>query len=48
MSVHHERASEDSDITDCILRIVLETRDFAHIKQIRDALKAGGFRIVDR
>ncbi len=48
VSVHHERASEDSDITDCILRIVLETRDFAHIKQIRDALKAGGFRIVDR
>ena len=48
VSIHHERASEDSDITDCILRIVLETRDFDHIKQIREALKAGGFRIVDR
>ncbi len=48
VSVHHERASEDSDITDCILRIVLETRDFAHIKEIREALTAGGFRIVDR
>ena len=48
VSVHHERASEDSDITDCILRIVLETRDFAHIKEIREALTAGGFRIVER
>ena len=48
VSVHHERASEDSDITDCILRIVLETRDFDHIREIREALTAGGFRIVDR
>lgn len=48
VSIHHERASEDSDITDCILRIVLETRDFAHIKEIRKALAEGGFRIVDR
>ena len=28
VSVHHERASEDSDITDCLLRLVLETRNF--------------------
>lgn len=48
VSIHHERASEDSDITDCILRIVLETRDFEHIGQIRQALKDAGFRIVDR
>ncbi len=48
VSIHHERASEDSDITDCILRIVLETRDFDHIRQIREALKNGGFKIVDR
>ena len=48
VSIHHERASEDSDITDCILRIVLETRDFSHIKQIREALRSGGFKIVDR
>ncbi len=48
VSIHHERASEDSDITDCILRIVLETRDFDHIKEIRTALTNAGFRIVDR
>ena len=48
VSIHHERASEDSDITDCILRIVLETRDFEHIKEIRKALTDAGFKIVQR
>lgn len=48
VSIHHERASEDSDITDCILRLVLETRDFAHINEIRSALGEAGFKIVDR
>ncbi len=46
ISIHHERASEDSDITDCLLRIVMETRNREHIQQIRDALTKGGFKIV--
>lgn len=48
VSIHHERASEDSDITDCILRIVLETRNFEHIAQIRNALTEAGFKIVNK
>lgn len=48
VSIHHERASEDSDITDCLLRIVLETRDYDHINQIRDALQEQGFKIVNK
>ena len=48
VSIHHERASEDSDITECILRIVLETRNFEHIAQIRKALSEAGFKIVNR
>lgn len=47
VSIHHERASEDSDITDCVLRIVLETRNYEHIRQIRTALTDAGFKIVD-
>ncbi len=46
ISIHHERASEDSDITDCLLRIVMETRNREHIQQIRKALMDGGFKIV--
>ncbi len=46
ISVHHERAGEGSDINGCFLRIVLETRNFDHIKEITDALAAGGFKLV--
>lgn len=45
ISIHHERASE-GEITDCILRIVLETRNFDHVKEISKALKKAGFRLV--
>ncbi len=48
VSIHHERASEDSDITDCLLRIVLETRNYEHIKQIRQGLIDAGFNIVNK
>ena len=48
VSIHHERASEDSDITDCVLRIVLETRNYDHIRQIRQALTDAGFKIVNK
>ena len=48
VSIHHERASEDSDITDTILRIGLETRDHEHIRQIHQALTDAGFKIVNK
>ncbi|MBR1751392.1 MAG: threonine ammonia-lyase [Ruminococcus sp.] len=48
VSIHHERASEDSDITECLLRLVLETRNYDHIKEIRAALKKNGFKIVNK
>ena len=46
ISVHHERASETKDINGCYLRIVIETRNFEHIEQIRDKLTSKGFRLV--
>lgn len=45
-SVHHERANEGSDVNGCYLRIVLETRNFGHIEEIKDALKDAGFKLV--
>ncbi|MGN1127216.1 MAG: threonine ammonia-lyase, partial [Ruminococcus sp.] len=45
-SVHHERASEIADINGCYLRLVLETRNFEHIKMIEDSLKEQGFKLV--
>src|SRR5699024_8526359 len=45
ISVHHERASEGSDINGCYLRLVLETRNFDHIEAIKNALIERGYHI---
>ena len=45
-SIHHERANEGSDVNGCYLRIVLETRNYQHIEQIKKALADEGFKIV--
>ncbi|MBQ7333331.1 MAG: pyridoxal-phosphate dependent enzyme, partial [Clostridia bacterium] len=45
-SVHHERANEGSDVNGCYLRIVLETRNFTHIEEIKKALLSAGFKLI--
>lgn len=47
VAIHHERASEGSDINGCYLRIVLETRNFEHKMAIRKSLADAGFKIVE-
>ena len=45
ISVHHEKASEKMDINGCFLRMVLETKNYHHIEEVKDALIKAGFRI---
>ena len=45
-SVHHERANEGSDVNGCYLRIVLETRNYNHIQEIKKALLSAGFKLI--
>lgn len=45
-SVHHERANEGSDVNGCYLRLVLETRNFEHISQIKQGLTDAGYHLV--
>ena len=45
--VHHERESSTADVNGCYLRITMETRNYEHVQEIKDALKAEGFKIVD-
>ena len=45
--VHHERGNTQN-IKDCFLRVDMETRNYAHVEQIRQALKNEGFKIVDK
>jgi len=46
ISVHHERTNPGSDVNGCYLRIVLETRNYEHIHQIRKGLTDSGFRLL--
>ncbi len=46
-SVHHERANEGSDVNGCYLRIILETRNYGHIEEIKTALRDFGFKLLD-
>ena len=47
-TVMHERASEGSDVNGCYLRIGLETRNFEHIEQIKNALQESGLKIIEK
>lgn len=46
ISVHHERANPGSDVNGCYLRVVLETRNFEHIEEIKSALVDFGFKLI--
>ena len=46
MSVYHERENEHTEVNGCYLRIVLETRNFEHIAQIKQALCDEGFKLL--
>ncbi|MCH5224658.1 MAG: threonine ammonia-lyase [Muribaculaceae bacterium] len=45
LSVVHERASNSTDVTGCILQIDLETRDQAHVDEIMQKLKEVGYSV---
>ncbi|MCH5315971.1 MAG: threonine ammonia-lyase [Eubacterium sp.] len=47
VSVNYDSTDLDMNITDCYLRIGVETRDFQHIVQIKQALKNAGFEVCD-
>ena len=47
ISIHHERANEGAAVNGCYLRLVMETRNYEHIAQIRDALRAAGFKLLN-
>ena len=46
VSVHHDHAGEDHDITACTLRLCVETRDHEHVQCIRQALEQAGYRLL--
>lgn len=47
ISVTHERLNANTEINGCSIRLELETRDPAHIDQIRKALTDAGFHVLN-
>ncbi len=48
VSVHHDRAGENTGINACYLRIRMETRNHEHVEQIRQAIIKAGYHIVSQ
>jgi len=44
--VAHNMGGENMGINDCSLKITIETRNFAHLKEVRDALKKAGYKLL--
>ncbi len=47
VSVNYDSTDLDMNITDCYLKIGVETRDYKHIIQIKTALRDAGFEVCD-
>ena len=45
VSVYHEHARASGDVIGCFVRIEIETRDFMHVKEIKQKIKAAGYSI---
>ena len=45
-AVLHERTNEGTAINGCYLKLQIETKDFAHIKLIKDSLTKSGFKVL--
>ena len=46
ISIHHERANEGADVNGCYLRLLLETKNFDHIEEIKKALLDNGYHFA--
>ena len=47
-SVHHERAGDTESVNGCYLRITMETRDYDHVKEITQALRKEGLKVIEK
>lgn len=48
MSVNHEREDKDSDVSACIVSMVLETRNADHVAQLENALTSKGYSLLNK
>lgn len=46
ISVHHERNDDTANVTACVLRMLVETRNIEHVQDIKTALKEKGMVLL--
>ena len=46
VSVNYEHAGKGTDVNSCIISLELETKNKAHIKEVRDGLTESGFKLL--
>lgn len=46
-AVNHERTAATTDVTSCVLRVAMETRNQQHCEQIRQSLVENGYKLTD-
>lgn len=47
IGVFHDQGAEDTAVNSCLLRVKMETRDAQQVEEIRNALTAEGFKLVN-
>jgi threonine dehydratase len=47
ISVHHERNTDSQNVTDCVLRLTVETKNLKHVESIKKALADIGMNILE-
>lgn len=45
VQIHHDRTFATSELNEAVVELVLETRGFAHVEEVKAALVAGGYRV---
>src|SRR5580704_176563 len=45
VQIHHDRTFATSELNEAVVELVLETRGFAHVEEVRAALVSGGYRV---
>ena len=46
VGVFHDKTGHEKNLTNCTLRLSMETRDFEHIGKIKEKLASAGYQLV--
>lgn len=48
LEVNHERGNLKAPVGSCVVHLLVETRDAAHVQEMYEALRAQGYPIMER